>query len=199
MKFADTIKPKSDQLNADDFVGNETKIITVTKVAVSQSQDQPASIYYEGDNGKPWKPCKTMRKLIGHAWGLDELAFVGRSLELYRDTNVTWGGEQVGGIRVKAMTDLTNGKPLRVALQTSKTKRQIYTVEPLTAPVAKLDKQREKAELFANNIKQMLAGGATWEAIESENTKALERLKEVYPELYHHICGEADLHEGLKK
>jgi len=189
MKFSDTIKPKSDQLNADDFVGNETKIITVTKVAVTQSQDQPASIYFEGDNGKPWKPCKTMRKLIGHAWGLDELAFTGRSLELYKDPNVTWGGEQVGGIRIKAMTDLPSGKALRVALQTSKTKRQIYTVEPLQAPTSKADKNREKAELFCSNVKQMLTDGATWESIEGEHGKALDRLNEVYPELY----------EGIKK
>ena len=94
-----TIKAKSDQLNADDLIGN-TITIKITKVSETGSEDQPIAISYDGDNGKPWKPCKSMRRVLVHIWGKDGAAFVGRKLQLHRDANVTWGGAAVGGVRI---------------------------------------------------------------------------------------------------
>ena len=95
---------KSDQLNADDLIG-VTKTITVTKVTGSDG-DQPISIHYEGDNGKPFKPCKTIRRVLLAVWGRYASDYVGRSMTLYRDDKVTFGGLEVGGIRISHMSHL---------------------------------------------------------------------------------------------
>ena len=171
MKFSDTIKTKSDQLNADDFIGKDTLQITITKVECKESQDQPVSIHYDGDNGKPFKPCLTMRKVIAHAWGADESAFIGRSLLLYRDPDVKWAGEAVGGIRIKAMSDIS--EKLRVALQVSKMKRQIIEIEKLE--VSKTETKRERAEQFVQDV---------LDGKKEKSEKAMNMLKSDFPDLY---------------
>ena len=64
----DTIIAKSDQLNADDIVGG-TITITVSAVKRGDSSEQPVVIHYNGDNGRPYKPCKTMRRVLIAGWG----------------------------------------------------------------------------------------------------------------------------------
>jgi len=92
-----TIIPKSDQLNADQLLGADMPI-TVTSVSLAASPDQPLIIHYDGENGRPFKPCKTMRKVLIALWGEDGNAWTGRSILLYCDTKVKWAGEEVGGI-----------------------------------------------------------------------------------------------------
>nr|MBX2835055.1 hypothetical protein [Micavibrio sp.] len=65
-----TIVPKSMQLNADDLI-SEPKTITITQVRVKDNPDQPVAISYQGDNGKPYYPCKSMRRVMVRAWGKD--------------------------------------------------------------------------------------------------------------------------------
>lgn len=124
-----TIVPKSDQLNADDLIGGRSITIKITKVGVGAS-DQPVSISYEGDNGKPYKPGKSMRRLLVFAWGTDGAAYVGRYLTLYRDENVMFAGEKVGGIRISHMSNIE--KTLTVPLTTTRGQRKPYTVQPLS-------------------------------------------------------------------
>jgi hypothetical protein len=92
------IEAKSDQLNADDLIG-ASKTITVTRVTGNDG-DQPVSIFYEGDNGKPFKPCKTIRRVLMGVWGKYANEYVGKSMTLYRDDKVTFGGLATGGIRI---------------------------------------------------------------------------------------------------
>jgi hypothetical protein len=123
------IAPKSDQLNADDLIGTE-KTITITEVRVQDAgADQPVSIFYEGDNGKPYKPCKSMARVMVTAWGSDSAKYAGRSMTLFRDPNVTFGGMKVGGIRISHMSHID--RDLVMALTHSKGKRAMYTVKPL--------------------------------------------------------------------
>lgn len=65
-----TIEPNSDQLNADDLLTGP-RTITITDVKVREGSDQPVSVFYEGDNGKPYKPGKSMRRLMIAVWGTD--------------------------------------------------------------------------------------------------------------------------------
>lgn len=123
-----TIIPKSDQLNADQLVGGDMTV-TITEVRVTASDDQPVVIHYEGDNGRPYKPCKTMRKVLIFAWGEDGRAWVGRSMQLYHDASVRFGGSEVGGIRIRAMTDI--GQAVRVNLTATKGKKALHTIEQL--------------------------------------------------------------------
>ncbi len=124
----ETITPKSDQLNADDLIGGMTKIIKITKTSIAMGE-QPVSIHFEGDNGKPYKPGKSMRRVLVAVWGADANVYTGRYLTLYNDEKVTFGGVETGGIRISHMSHID--RPITVALTASKAKRKPFTVKPL--------------------------------------------------------------------
>jgi len=129
VNMANFIEPKSDQLNADSLIGGP-RTVRITGVSANEgSPEQPISIYYDGDDGKPFKPCKSMRRVMVACWGPDASKYVGRALTLYRDPKVQFGGMQVGGIRISHMTDIDEKKTM--ALTASKAKRAPYTVLPL--------------------------------------------------------------------
>lgn len=127
-----TIAAKSDQLNSDDLIGGP-RTITVTRVtAEPSSAEQPVAIYFEGDNKKPFKPCKTVRRLLVAVWGADGSAYVGRSMTLYREADVEFGGIKVGGIRVSHMSHID--QPMTVILTEKRAgKKRPHTVKPLKA------------------------------------------------------------------
>lgn len=128
--MASTIIAKSDQLNADDLLGGP-RTITITRVAVKEGGEQPVSIHYEGDEGKPWKPCKSMCRVLVNVWGVDPQKYVGRALTLYRDPSVKWAGMEVGGIRISHMSDL--GSEKQIPLTVTKGSKKMTTVQPLKA------------------------------------------------------------------
>lgn len=134
-----TIVPKSDQQNYDDFVGGVTKTIKVTGVKILAG-DQPVAIHFEGDEGKPYKPGKSMRRVLVHVWGSDANAYVGKSMTLYGDPTVRFGGANVGGIRISHMSGIT--EPVTLALTATRAQRKPYTVQPLvtTDPMSPADK-----------------------------------------------------------
>jgi len=125
-----TIKPKSDQLNADDLIAGPITV-TVQDVVVYESPDQPVSVVI-GNGYHPYKPCKSMRRLMIAVWGKHDSDWIGQSMTLFNDPSVTWAGAAVGGIRISHMTGLT--KPFSVALTATRGKRKPYTVEPLQLP-----------------------------------------------------------------
>lgn len=123
-----TIVPKSDQLNADDLIAGEMTI-KITKVDIKGGQEQPVSISFEGDNGKPYKACKSMCRVMVSAWGPDSTKYVGRSMTLYRDQSVKWAGMEVGGIRISHMSDIAGNQTM--ALTVTRGSKKPYTVKPL--------------------------------------------------------------------
>lgn len=127
--MAQFIVPRSDQLNADDLLAGP-RTITITGVKASpDSAEQPISIHFQGDDGKPFKPCKSMRRVMVHVWGSDGNAFIGKSMTLYRDEKVAFGGIQVGGIRISHMSHID--REVTMALTATRAKRSPYTVRPL--------------------------------------------------------------------
>lgn len=126
-----TIEPKSDQLNADDLL-DINKDITITNVRLHKSEDQPLSIHYEGDDGRPFKPCKSMRRVLIAAWGSNAEKWIGRSMRLYADPEVKFGGQKVGGIRISHMTEI-NG-PKSYMLTISRAQRSEYRVNEMEPP-----------------------------------------------------------------
>lgn len=127
--LSQTIAPKSDQTNADDLIGGP-KTIRVTGVKLCGEPDQPIAIHYEGDNGKPYKPCKSMRRVLVTLWGPDGSAYAGRSMTLYRDDKIRFGGAEVGGIRISHLSGID--KPMTVALTVTRSVRKPFQVKPLT-------------------------------------------------------------------
>lgn len=125
MDMSQFVIPKSDQLNADDLIAGP-RTIRITRVAGTGNTDQPVSVYFEGDDNKPFKPCKGMRRVMIAGWGVDASQYVGRSMTLYRDPKVVFGGMEVGGIRISHMSHLD--RPLAMALTVTKAKRAPYKV-----------------------------------------------------------------------
>jgi hypothetical protein len=133
--------------------------IKVTGVKLCGEPDQPFAIHFEGDNGKPFKPCKSMRRVMVHVWGPDGNAYVGRRMTLFRDDKVLFGGEPVGGIRISHMSDIAG--EITMALTASKAKRKPFTVRPLGPDDGAAPKV---------NIKALLAAG---EAAANEGSASL--------------------------
>lgn len=129
MDLSDTIKPKSDQLNADDlFTGPRT--ITVRKVAKKEGDEkQPMLVYFEGDNDKPWKPCVTIRRALIHFWG-KEGKWEGNRATIFCDQKVDFGDQKgVGGIRVSHISGID--KPSSVNVTVTRGRKKLYTVLPI--------------------------------------------------------------------
>jgi hypothetical protein len=186
--LAKTIAPKSDQLNADDLIAGPITI-TITGVRGNDDADQPVSVGFDGDGGKPYKPCKSMRRVMVHCWGPDGKAYAGRRMTLYRDEKVMFGGIQVGGIRISHMSHIE--RDMTMALTATRAKRTPYTVKPLPAaskptlvqatdqPAATLG---QRADAFAARI-----GSAPslikLDAIKAAAAKLYADLEEADPEL----------------
>lgn len=134
MPLEDTIKPKSDQLNYDDVA---TKPLTVKVVGLKKgNEQQPVIIEIEdvdtGEKLQPFKPCKSMRRVLIAAWGGGTgKEWIGQSMTLYGDPSVVYAGQKVGGIRVSHVSGIA--KPLDVLLTATRGKRAPYTVKPLQA------------------------------------------------------------------
>lgn len=122
------IAPKSDQINADSLLGGSLTI-TITAVSIKPGTEQPVTISYDGDAGKPYRPCKSMARVMVQCWGPDANAYVGRSMTLYCDPTVTWGGMAVGGIRISHMSDIQGAQ--KMALTATKGSKKVFVVKPL--------------------------------------------------------------------
>lgn len=163
-----TIAPKSDQLNADDLIGGQALTIRITAVSVAAG-DQPCSLNFEGDNGKPYKPCKSMRRVLVHCWGADSKAYAGRALTLYRDDKVRFGGAEVGGIRISHLSHIS--EPMTMALTASRAQRKPYTVQPLTTNSQPTAEDKATQEAF-DALLQEAYGATTLEGINEIAKKA---------------------------
>jgi hypothetical protein len=150
-------------MNSEDLLSGE-KTFTITEVRVTDSPEQPVSVYLaEFPNNRPWKPSKTSRRVMIMAWGNESAKYAGHRITLYRDPKVKFGGDEVGGIKIKAMSHLPGNKRMAVALTVTRGKRAPYVVEPLpenaptSPPVSEVDLLR-----------------AEWKTADPERKKAIE-------------------------
>jgi hypothetical protein len=127
--MSNTIAPKSDQLQADDLVGGRTITIKINRRENKKGVDQPLSLFYDGDNGKPYKPSKGMRHVLIGLYGKSSKNYVGHSLTLYRDEKVTFGPDTTGGVRISNATGIT--KPMTIIIPVKRGIRKPFTVQPL--------------------------------------------------------------------
>ena len=104
MDLSRTIIPKSDQINFEDV--QSQSITAVIKAVRAGNSEQPVFIDLEGFDGRPYKPSKSMRRVLIGGWGADGHSWVGRSLPLIGDPSVKFGGVAVGGIKIFAMSDV---------------------------------------------------------------------------------------------
>lgn len=148
--LSDTILAKSDRLNAEDLLAGPLTV-TVTNV-YRKSADSPIAINYHGDNGRPFEPCKTMRKLLVAAWGEDGNAWIGRSMTLYNDPSVKWAGKEAGGVRISHLSHIQ--KRLILSLSETRGKKKQHTINIL-------QENYYPDELFNQNFDAMSANIAS--------------------------------------
>lgn len=127
MDIASTTAPRSDQQNFDDYVAGP-KVVTISDVRAGNAE-QPVEIHLVEYPGRPYKPSKSMRRVLVAAWGAEGSVYAGRRLELFGDPEVTFGRDKVGGIKIRALSNID--KPLSVALTVTRGKRAPYVVQPL--------------------------------------------------------------------
>lgn len=183
LNLSDTIQPKSDQLNADDLISGS---ITVTIQGVKRgSKEQPVIIAINGGH-QPYKPCKSMLRVLIKAWGDDGSKWVGESLTLYNDPSVKFGGVAMGGIRISHITGIK--APLSMMLTTTRARRNKFTVEPLKLEV-KMYPENEFNNVFPE-IEAAVKKGMTFKAAVQECEKygkltpqQTERIKNIKPEV----------------
>jgi hypothetical protein len=127
MDLTESIAPRSDQLNADDLISGPVTV-TISEV-VAGSAEQPVDVRLVEFPGRAYRPSKSMRRVMVLAWGPEASAYTGRRLKLYRNPEITFGKDKVGGIEISALSHLA--KPLTVALTATRGRRKSFSVEPL--------------------------------------------------------------------
>lgn len=130
MDITKTTEPKSDQQNYDDYIAGP-KTVTVSEVKRG-STEQPVEIHLVEFPGRPFKPSKSMRRVLVASWGPEASAYVGRRMTLYGDPTVKFGGIAVGGIRISHLSHIE--KPLTLALTVKRGSRAPFVVQPLDIP-----------------------------------------------------------------
>lgn len=179
------LEAKSDQLNAVDLMASH-RTIKIRKVDVKKG-DQPVSVFFDGDNNKPWKPCKGMLRILASAWGKDSKDWTGKHAEIYLDHDVVWAGKAVGGVRIKSLSDIDpNG--LTVSLAINRQTRIQYSVGLLTVNEEQYpDAQFDKA--FPTMVKKMTNGEMNLQVVIAKCQKTgtltpdqLKRLEDAAPD-----------------
>lgn len=176
--LTNTIIAKSDQLNSDSLLSGPMTIKITGVSADTSSSEQPIIIRYENDKSQPWKPCKSMRRLLVAIWGPNGNEYVGRSVTLYRDPTVKWGGMEVGGIRISHMSHID--KAVTIALTATRGNKKPVTVQPLVIRDQPRQEQpstpTQQQDPYANYAKEFKRrlDNEPWQAVDSwwKNTEA---------------------------
>lgn len=168
MDITDTITPNSQQVNAEDLLAGP-RTVTITQVEKG-SAEQPVFVHLAEYPGRTYRPSKSMRRVLVAAWGPEASDYVGRRLTIYRNPEVTFGREKIGGIQISAMSHID--KPLNVALTVSRGKRSPFIVQPLKdAPAPNTTPTREeRVQAALKAIHDATTGTAlanVWERIEA--------------------------------
>ncbi len=130
-------------MNAEDLLSGP-RTFTIREVSKGASAEQPIDVrLVEFPEGRPFKPSKTVLRIMVAAWGPDASTYAGHRMTLYRDPAVKFGGMDVGGIRVSHMSHID--KALSIALAVTKGKRAMYVVKPLPAEPPKTAATAEAA------------------------------------------------------
>lgn len=166
-----TTEPRSDQWNAEDFIGGP-RTFTIAGVKVGSAEQKYDIELVEGE-GRAWRPPLTVLRILVAAWGDETAQWVGRKVTLYRDPTISFGRDKVGGIRISHMSDLPGDKPFSIMLSESRAKRANHVVRPLDeeAPTATMTPSHELDDETVRAIADLTA---EWHEAEPDRKKAIE-------------------------
>jgi hypothetical protein len=171
MNLSQATLARSDQLNADDLVGGP-RTFTVAEVRRGDNEQPVAIVLEEFPPNRPFKPSKTVLRLLSHVWGEETDDWPERPrFTLYRDAKVKWAGQEIGGIRVSHMSHIDwvhkGAKQVKIALAESKGKKSLTVVDslPNDAPTS---------EPLDETAVQIAALRREWKTADPERKAAIE-------------------------
>jgi hypothetical protein len=166
MDLTQAIEARSDQLNADDLISGP-RTFTITEVHRGDPEQPVAIVLAEFPEGRPFKPSKTVIRLLAYAWGSDTDTWPDKPrLTLYRDESVKWAGQAIGGIRVSHLSHID--KQLKVALAESKGKKHLHVINPLPADAPTSPPVEE------GTVAQVARLRAEWKSADPARRKVIE-------------------------
>ena len=181
MDISRTVEPRSDQLNFDDVAAHAT-VITIVKVEQGPPE-QPVHLHNAEYPSRPYKPGKSMRRVLIAAWGTEAAAYVGRRIELYGDPSIRFGGDAVGGIRIRALSHMA--EPMTIPLTVTRGKRAPFVVRPLLSAADPL------AEILraANTLDDLRAA---WEMVAGQGKSGVAELIAIKDQRKTELTGSSD-------
>ena len=163
MDITDSLAANSAQQNYDEYLAGP-KTVTVAEVRQGTAE-QPVNVELVEFPGKPFKPAKSVRRVLAAAWGTDASQWTGRRLTIYGDPSVRYGGKEVGGLRVSHVSHID--KPITVALSVTRGKRAPFTVHPLpdTPPDPPIPDDVQTLAQYQDYYRHRAQNGATPEEL----------------------------------
>ena len=163
MDITDSLAANSAQQNYDEYLAGP-KTVTVAEVRQGTAE-QPVNVELVEFPGKPFKPAKSVRRVLAAAWGTDASKWTGRRLTIYGDPSVRYGGKEVGGLRVSHVSHID--KPITVALTVTRGKRAPFTVQPLpdAPPVPSIPDDVQTLAQYQDYYRHRAQNGATPEEL----------------------------------
>ena len=163
MDITDSLAANSAQQNYDEYLAGP-KTVTVAEVTQGTAE-QPVNVELVEFPGKPFKPAKSVRRVLAAAWGTDASKWTGRRLTIYGDPSVRYGGKEVGGLRVSHVSHID--KPITVALTVTRGKRAPFTVQPLpdAPPVPPIPDDVQTLAQYQDYYRHRAQNGATPEEL----------------------------------
>ena len=163
MDISDSLTSNSAQQNYDEYLAGP-KTVTVAEVTQGTAE-QPVNVELVEFPGKPFKPAKSVRRVLAAAWGTDASQWTGRRLTIYGDPSVRYGGKEVGGLRVSHVSHID--KPITVALTVTRGKRAPFTVQPLpdAPPVPPIPEDVQTLAQYQDYYRHRAQNGATPEEL----------------------------------
>lgn len=176
MDLTTTTAPRSDQQNFDDYVAGP-KVVTIAEVTPGTAE-QPAEVHLVEFPGRPYKPSKSMRRVLVAAWGPDTTTYTGRRMKLVGDPTVKFGGNVVGGIKIAALSDIE--KPVKVQLTVTRGKRAPHVVEVLSEAAAQQQPTPEPTHEQVESCDDIDVLKRMWQASSPERRQQIEgRVREL--------------------
>lgn len=126
MDLTESIQPSSDQIDAIEFLTGP-RTVTITGIRAG-SAEQPVQLDL-AEFDRPFRPSKTVRRILVAAWGADGNQYIGRRMTLFRDPKVVYGGIAVGGIRVSHLSHID--AQMSIVLAISRGKTGTFKIDPL--------------------------------------------------------------------
>lgn len=136
MDITDALAPKSDQLDAVELVAPRTFTIDHGSKLGRRDDDGQAVVEVKlVDFPRVWRPSKGMLDAIVQVWGTNAKEWAGHQVTLYNDTDVTFGKDKVGGVRISAMSGIDKPTTVQIRGRGRGARKLPWRIDPIAAPV----------------------------------------------------------------